>query len=271
MATRFSPTALTATLSIQIADQIGASILEEKIAPGERIRETSLAEAFNVSRATVRDALRILETRGLVSILPQRGATVTMLSASELHNLFEIRAMLLALASRHAATHFQPEHAAKLQLALKALREAIGSANAYARASAGMIGAITQISDNAQLTELITGFAQRIGRYARLGLLTRERRQRSLTNWEALVTAISGGNQDLAEETHRRLALENREAAMVVIEGREQQQERPGGSAARQQRSTPDGGVKKGGAYPKVIPPNSGLPWSHSNPTSERR
>jgi DNA-binding GntR family transcriptional regulator len=245
MATHFSPTALTATLSIQIADQLGAAILEEKLAPGERIREVSLAEAFNVSRATVRDALRILETRGLVSILPQRGAKVTLLSASELHNLFEIRAMLLALASRRAAAHFRPEHEAVLRATLKTLKDASGDANAYARASATMIGVITQISDNAQLTELIMGFAQRIGRYARLGLLTVERRQRSLANWEALVEAIVAGNHDLAEETHRRLALENRDAAMVIVEARERQPEGP--RAAGQPRRAPADGSKKRG------------------------
>lgn len=244
MATRFSPTALTATLSIQIADQIGAAILEEKLAPGERIREVSLAEAFNVSRATVRDALRILETRGLVSILPQRGAKVTLLSATELHNLFEIRAMLLALASRRAAAHFQPEHEAALRSALKTLGEARDDANTYARASASMIGTITQISDNAQLTELIMGFAQRIGRYARLGLLTPERRRRSLANWKALVEAIMAGNQDLAEETHRRLALENRDAAMAIIEARERRQD-GNAQAAGKPRGKLAGGGKK--------------------------
>jgi DNA-binding GntR family transcriptional regulator len=226
----FSPTALAATLSIQIADQIGVAILEEELAPGERIREASLAETFGVSRATVRDALRILETRGLVKILPQRGAKITALSAAELNNLFEIRALLLGLASRHAAEHFVPEHEAELRAAFESLNQACTQdANAYARASAAMVVLITQLSENVQLAELILGFASRIGRYARMGLLTSARRRRSLANWKTLVSAIKAGNGDLAEKTHRRLALENRDEAITVIRARELEQQKAAG------------------------------------------
>ncbi|OYV47954.1 MAG: hypothetical protein B7X10_03820, partial [Burkholderiales bacterium 21-58-4] len=75
-------------------------------------------------------------------------------------------------------------------------------------------------SENEQLAEMIAGFAQRIGRYTRLGLLTRKRRIRSLANWRALAAAIMTGDQDLAEATHRRLALENRDAAIAQIDVR---------------------------------------------------
>ena len=79
--------ALVPTLPLQIAERIGTSIVEERFAPGERLKEVELALAFGVSRATVREALRLLEKRGLVSILPQRGARVTELSKKELEEL----------------------------------------------------------------------------------------------------------------------------------------------------------------------------------------
>lgn len=216
----FTPAALTATLAIQIADQIGAAIMEEQFVPGERLREVTLSAAFNVSRATLRDALRILESRGLVSIQPQRGAHVALLSTQELVNLFEIRAVLLALASRRAAGHFEAADGACLDAALARLKATAEDARAYAAASAAMVAEVTRLSDNEQLAELIAGFAQRIGRYTRLGLLTRQRRLRSIENWTALLAAIATRDEDLAEATHRRLALENRDAAVAEIEAR---------------------------------------------------
>lgn len=78
---------------------------------GGRLRETELAETFEVSRATIREALRLLEQHGLVRIFPQRGAHVTKLSATELNDLFELRASLLGTGSRLAAEYCTPANA----------------------------------------------------------------------------------------------------------------------------------------------------------------
>src|SRR4051812_14694839 len=122
---QFSPDALTPTLPLQIADRIGAAIVEDQFGPGERLKEVDLAAAFGVSRASVREALRILENRGLVRILPQRGAQVTLLSREELEELFEIRAALLGLAARHAARTYQPLRKTALQRHLASLASAL--------------------------------------------------------------------------------------------------------------------------------------------------
>lgn len=225
--------ALTPTLPLQIADRIGAGIVEEQFRPGERLKETELATSFGVSRASVREALRILENRGLVQILPQRGAQVTLLSGEELDNLFEIRAALLALASRQAAERHTPASGPLLQAALKALESSVAEPRAYVRASAAMVGQIGQLSGNQQLAEMIASFAQRIGRYTRLGLATPGRRTQSLNSWKKLVRAIAARDGDLAERTHRRLALQNRDAALEEIRRRADAAPRPRGASGR--------------------------------------
>jgi len=216
----FTPASLTPTLPLQIADRIGAAIVEERFAPGERLKEVELASAFGVSRASVREALRHLASRGLVRIVPQRGTQVTQLSRRELGNLFEIRAVLLGLAARDAARHYDPATRAVLAGQLARLAASREDANAYARASAEMVAVVARLSGNEQLAEMIAGFAQRIGRYTRLGLATRERRARSLATWRRLLHAIQSGDSVRAEEINRQLALENRDAALVAIERR---------------------------------------------------
>lgn len=233
----FSPTALMPTLPLQIAERIGTGIVDEKFAPGERLKEVELAAMFGVSRATIREALRLLEQRGLVSILPQRGAHVAELSRKELEDLFEIRAALLGLASRRLAQAGQAEAVREVRAGVAALERAMGDASRYARASADLVMAITRLSGNVQLLEYIGEFAQRFGRYARLGLATRERRQQSLANWRRLARAIAAGDGPTAERTHRILALSNLAAGLEEIDRRERGEPRDAGAAPRSRRS----------------------------------
>jgi DNA-binding GntR family transcriptional regulator len=230
---RFSPLPLTLTLPLQIADRIAQSIVEEKFVPGERLKEVELAGAFLVSRATIREALRILEKRGMVSILPQHGAHVSKLSRQELENMFDIRIVLLGLASRTLAHRTTPEVERQLREGLKRLEAAREDANEYARASAAMTLLIVDLAGNAQLTEHIKSFAQHIGRYARLGFVTAARRDQSLRSWKKLLRAVLAGEERNAETLHRALSEENRNAALAELDRRTKDEEAAAPQRAR--------------------------------------
>ena len=62
--------------------------------PKERLVEADLAQMLSVSRAWIRDALKILETKGLVKMVPYRGAMVADLSEKEVNEIFEVRLAL---------------------------------------------------------------------------------------------------------------------------------------------------------------------------------
>ncbi len=206
---------LLATLPLQIADQLSARIVDAHYSPGERLLETELSLSYEVSRATVREALRLLEQRGLVRILPQRGARVTMLSDKELDDLFEVRASLLGTASRLAAERCTPEAEAALKRHLSDMRKVVRDAAEYVRASAAMVELVVQYSGNDVLVAYVRDFALRIGRYTRLGLATPARRRASLQTWEGIVDAISARDAKRAAELHTELALANRAAAIA--------------------------------------------------------
>ncbi len=205
---------LLQTLPLQIADQIGASIVSGSFSPGSRLREVELAQYFDVSRATIREALRHLEQRGLVRIQPQRGAHVTQLSAKELDDLFEVRASLLATGSRLAAERCTEAHAKLLREQLDRLRESVHDLDDYMRASGTLVDTLVRLSENQVLTTYINDFAQRIGRYVRLSLASEGRRKRSLATWARVVTAVVQGDGDAAAAHHQKLALDNRSAAL---------------------------------------------------------
>lgn len=78
-------------------------IREGQLLPGDRLRETELAERLNVSRTGVREAIRQLEADGLVAHVPRQGATVRSLDYAEVMELYEMRAVLEGTAARLAA------------------------------------------------------------------------------------------------------------------------------------------------------------------------
>ena len=218
MNNQFTPSSTLRTLPIQISDQISEKIIDGSFESGERLREVELAESFGVSRATIREALRLLEQRGLVQIRPQRGAHVTQLSLKELEDLFEVRASLLSSASRLAAERIRPESVKALHGVLARLKENIADSARYSANSGEMVALIATISENEILAHYISDFAQRIGRYVRMGLQSEERRRASLTTWSRVVNFIEQGDGPNAAEEHRRLALENRDGALKALQ-----------------------------------------------------
>lgn len=78
----------------QITDALEGEILDGSLKPGERLREAQLAEAFSVSRNSVREALRVLERKGLVRHIPHRGAEVIKLTEEDVDDLFRARIVL---------------------------------------------------------------------------------------------------------------------------------------------------------------------------------
>ena len=209
------------TLPAQIADWIASGIVEERYAPGERLNEKELAERLGISRSPLREALRMLETRGMVTITPQRGARVTLLSTEEVVQLFDIRAVLVGLAARELAVRCAAGMPPGLADRLAALESSVTDPQAYARASAAAALEIARLSGNARLADMIGSFAQSIGRYARLGLATQARRNRSIRNWRALFAAFRNADPEVAEMLQRRLATENRDAVLEAVAARE--------------------------------------------------
>jgi DNA-binding GntR family transcriptional regulator len=108
------------TLPEQIAARIGERILNEEIAPGARIREEAIARDFGVSRGPIRDALRLLEQAGLVSIVSRKGTIATPLTEQDMREIFLLRAILTELALRGFAAHATPDRLAHFRRHLQA-------------------------------------------------------------------------------------------------------------------------------------------------------
>jgi DNA-binding GntR family transcriptional regulator len=84
----------------QTAQNLRNAIIEGQFNPGERLLERELCELTGVSRTSVREALRQLETEGLVEVIPNKGPCVAALTPDEAKDICEVRQVLEALAAR---------------------------------------------------------------------------------------------------------------------------------------------------------------------------
>jgi DNA-binding GntR family transcriptional regulator len=109
------------TLQTIVTDYLRGEILGGRLGPGERVQHDDLARQLGVSRMPVREALRVLQSEGLIELRPHRGAIVVDLRPEEVGEIFEIRAMLEARAAELAAPRLTDETLAQLRGILEEL------------------------------------------------------------------------------------------------------------------------------------------------------
>lgn len=114
-----------APLRTQVVGLLRDAIVGAEYAPGERLTERVLCERFEVSRTVVREALRQLESEGLVEMVPNRGPVVATLTAADAASLYEVREVLEALAGRAFAERATAAQRATLERRLKAVEAAL--------------------------------------------------------------------------------------------------------------------------------------------------
>ncbi len=138
-------------------------ILTGAFKPRERLIEASLSEMFGVSRYSVRDAFKVLETKGLVSVTPFRGVVVSELSKKEVEEIFVIRAALEQLALRLSMENATREDIKALKRMVKKIEDA-----SHEDDFAAMISADTefhdylfQLSQNTTLRRMINDLRNR--------------------------------------------------------------------------------------------------------------
>ena len=99
------------TLAERAFATLHEAIVTGVLAPGERLPIQELAGVLELSPMPIREALRQLDSLGLVENIPHRGARVTELSIDDLREDYDARLALEQLAVRHAAEKFTAEDA----------------------------------------------------------------------------------------------------------------------------------------------------------------
>jgi DNA-binding GntR family transcriptional regulator len=118
---------LPISIAETIANTLEGEIIAGALTPGERLVERQLASRFRVSSIPVREALQILETRGLVIKRLNKGCTVIDLSVEEMAQMCELRDWLEPKMMEWAACRRSEQGLTRLRSHLDRLRKAAES------------------------------------------------------------------------------------------------------------------------------------------------
>ena len=142
-------------------------ILTGALEPGERLMEIHLADRLGVSRTPIREAIRMLELEGLVTMIPRRGAEVSRISRQDIRDVLEVRLVLDSLATKLACKRITEDQKEELKKAAEEFAEATGSGDvtAIAHADVRFHDVILAASHNRRLVQMVNNLAERIYRY----------------------------------------------------------------------------------------------------------
>ncbi len=118
------------TLANLVAERLELKVIAGELAVGARLNEVALAQELGVSRGPVRESIRILERKGLVTVIANRGAYVRRFDVDDMIDLYRVRAAITGLASELAAERADAA-------AIARLRELVESMAAAANAEDG--------------------------------------------------------------------------------------------------------------------------------------
>lgn len=189
--------------SEELAEILCTEIVEGRLAAGERLNEQDLARRLEVSRGPVREALRRLTERGLVTVIPNAGARVARPDAAQARHLFSVREVLEAEAAGLAARVMSDGAKADLRALLESHIADVETAedNAYLQATRNtdFHYRIIEGSGNPVLFKILCGDL-----YPQLRLLRRTHAQvagrglRALEEHRRILVAIEEGDSETA-------------------------------------------------------------------------
>jgi DNA-binding GntR family transcriptional regulator len=179
-------------------------ILEGTLAPGQRIFEHELADQLGISRTPLREALRQLETEGLMQLSARRGAMVSSLSAAQMHEEFLIRATLEGLAIRLAAPHLTEDAYAQLERELGRMQDALtrGQRAIYLEHHRLFHMTLFEASHAPRLVRMLTNLLESGERYEQLELAQDELHADEMAHHRELLELLKQGDGERAATTY---------------------------------------------------------------------
>jgi DNA-binding GntR family transcriptional regulator len=212
------------SLPEQIADEMGRDIVDGHYKPGTRLIETALAEHFDVSRSSIRDAFRLLERRRVIEILPRRGAFVRRISMDTIADIFNVRIALLSMAARYLALS-QNSYIDTLARRVDELKAMAGTESTTPKEYLHVLNRATQTIAKGCGNELIAEVLDDLVRHTVWSsiwmepphYLTADTRKKSAREMAAVLGAIRAGDPEAADRKMR-IAMEyNRDHAMMTL------------------------------------------------------
>jgi len=187
------------SLAKLVRDDVLAGILNGSLTPGQRINEPDVAARLNVSRVPVREALRELESSGVVISRKHSGVFVRQLGWVEVRDLYQLRSLLDGFAGRTAAQLPKKDRDGLVKFLVSttsSMRDALKSADAnrYYAENLRFHWAIVEAAGNVQMAEIYRGIVQKLHISRLKNLSGNSGRKASIAEHQTIVRALRQGD-----------------------------------------------------------------------------
>lgn len=125
---------ITPPLKILVYENLKARIVNGELRPGTHLLEQNLSRDMNVSRAPIREAINMLERDGLATIIPRKGAIVTVFTKTDVLHIWEMRQLLEPHAAVRAMANITEEELDHLEQMLLKVQADPTNMDLYAQA-----------------------------------------------------------------------------------------------------------------------------------------
>ncbi len=189
------------SLSTRVFEELEEGILSGQIPSGENLIELKLSSEMGVSRTPVREAIRMLEQKGLVQIIPNKGAVVLGISVKDLQDIYTIRMYIEGLASRWAAEKITDEQLQELTEIVDLqefynIKQANGKLNDL---DSRFHGKIYEFSGSRTLQHMLCDLHHMIQQYRKLSFSSLGRAEKAVQEHREILDAIARHDGDEAE------------------------------------------------------------------------
>lgn len=169
----------------------------------EELREITIGEELGVSRTPVREALRQLELEGLVTIIPNKGAYVTSITAKDVEDIYHVRSMLEGLCARWATEHITEEQIGKLEEVLVLsefhVQRGSGDTDQVSELDGKFHQVLYEASNSRILEHVLSDFHKYVQMARRLSVKKKERAEKSIAEHREILEAIKTKDAEHAE------------------------------------------------------------------------
>ena len=236
------------SLDWRAADVLREQILSGKLVPGQRVTETALATQLEVSRGTLRAALRALAHEGLIQQIAYTKWMLPEFSNSDAWELYTLRGTLEGMAARLAAQHRTSNCVLSLKASFERLVAAVRSKRhaKVADADLALHKTIVSITGHQRLIDQYHLLEQQVRHYIVCSNALIMDLNQIVSEHEPIVEAIIDGDAELAEtlaRDHNAPEVE-RAAAAMARENAKQAAEPP----AAKRKSRPSARQRKAAA-----------------------
>ncbi|MFG2958540.1 GntR family transcriptional regulator [Streptomyces sp. NPDC048291] len=222
-------------LVAQIAEWVGAGIIEGRLAAGQDLNSVDLSRRFDTSRTPVREALMVLEQEGLVEMKARRRPRVAAPSLQDIRDIYQVRRQLLSMLAALLVERATDEEIAELRGRVEKMRGLAdeGDVDAYFWGHVQLQERMTEIVGNATLKQILDSLALRTLMLRHLSLTRPGRLAYSVDDQERLMQACEERDGELAS------ALIAGATVRALRSVEEQIQEQEAGRKPARRRRTP--------------------------------